>query len=146
MAYSSKPKFVEVAPPKGRSVVYYLGAHPHKGLALPGAADYPIKDGAKQFDKAEFVADGMVAYDFERVDPASKTRYALCDLPQHLLFFAVHVDGENTHPYKVKPTPNHKKVLGKLQALYIVDNATGALKLRKDVAQMEADLDALLSE
>jgi hypothetical protein len=145
--------FVEREVPKGRSIVYYTGAHPWKGLCLPGVADYPRKEtkvegqvGERVWSEAEFVGEGMTFYTFELRDPTDKARYAICDLPQHLYFFALHRDSDGAHPYRVKPTAAHKKMMERIQAAYTLDNITGHLKARKDALQLESDLDALLKE
>lgn len=147
MAYTRRPQFVEKEPPKGRSIVYYLGAHPWKGLCLPGVAEYERNDkGERKWSEAEFVGEGMTFYTFELKDPADSVRYVICDLPQHLYFFALHRDSDSAHPYKVKPTAAHKKTMERIQAAFTLDNITGHLKARKDAIQLESDLSALLKE
>lgn len=143
MAFTSKPKRVEAETPKGRSLVYYLGAHPFKGIGLPGTADY-MRDAEGKVQYVDYVADGMTVYDFDRVDPKAGKRYAIVDLPQHLYFFALWRNAEGVREYEVKATAKHKQALETIQRAFIIDLSTGYLKARQEAAQLEADLGAIL--
>lgn len=136
MGFTKKAKYLEAAPEKGRSIVYYRGGHPWKALALVGVIDK---------EDNSYVATGMTSYEFERIDPSNQQRYCYVDLPQHLLWFVVQMAVDPEKVFEVKATGKHKKSVESLNKAYKV-RQNGELVSRADIAQLEADVSMLLGE